>query len=75
MVRISEIATRVLGLITEQAFAEGAWEKLFATVLAPNRASARVLENNGYQLEGVLKHEVVKDGRIFDVLHYARHRT
>jgi [ribosomal protein S5]-alanine N-acetyltransferase len=68
------IATQVLELMTKQAFSEGICEKLFATVLAPNRASVRVLEKNGYLLEGVLKNEVIKNGQMFDILHYARQR-
>lgn len=69
------LATQVLELMTKHAFSEGGWEKLFAPVLAPNRASARVLEKNGYQLEGVLRNEVIKNGQMYDMLHYAKHRT
>ncbi|HDZ08285.1 GNAT family N-acetyltransferase [Pseudohongiella sp.] len=69
------IATEALKLMTEHAFSEGVRGKLFAPVLAPNRASARVLEKNGYLLEGVLKNEVIKNGQMFDILHYAKLRT
>ena len=67
--------TQVLKQMTEDAFSEGMWEKLFAPVLAPNRASARVLEKNGFHLEGILKNEVIKNGQMYDILHYARIRT
>ena len=69
------IASQVLKQMTEDAFSEGMWEKLFAPVLAPNRASARVLEKNGFHLEGILKNEVIKNGQMYDILHYARIRT
>ncbi len=68
------IATEVLNKMTAMAFSDGAWEKLFAPVLAPNRSSARVLEKCGYHLEGTLKNEVVKNGRTFDMLQYAKYR-
>ena len=68
------IATRALKQMTAEAFAEGGWKKLFAPVLAPNRASARVLEKGGFHLEGVFKNEVIKNGQVYDILHYARLR-
>jgi len=61
--------------MTEQTFATTRFDKLFAPVLAPNRASMRVLEKNAYELEGVLKNEVEKDGQRFDIYHYARQRA
>ncbi|WP_237132723.1 GNAT family N-acetyltransferase [Pseudohongiella sp. O18] len=69
------IATQVLERMTNEVFADGRWDKLFAPVLSPNQASVRVLEKNGYQLEGILKNEVIKNGQLFDVHHYAKHRT
>jgi RimJ/RimL family protein N-acetyltransferase len=68
------IASEALRQMTEAAFTELAFGKLFAPVLAPNRASMRVLEKNGYRLEGVLEDEVEKNGRRFDIHHYAKHR-
>jgi RimJ/RimL family protein N-acetyltransferase len=68
------IATQVLKQMTEAAFVEGELKKLFAPVLAPNRASARVLEKSGFHLEGVFKNEVIKNGQMYDILHYARLR-
>lgn len=69
------IATEALRQMTEQAFAAKKFDKLFAPVLAPNRASVKVLEKNEYELEGILKNEVEKGGRRFDIYHYARQRT
>ncbi len=69
------IATQVLERMTNEVFAGERWNKLFAPVLSPNQASMRVLEKNGYQLEGILRNEVIKNGQLFDVHHYAKHRT
>jgi RimJ/RimL family protein N-acetyltransferase len=68
------IATQVMKQMTEEAFAEGALKKLFAPVMAPNLASARVLEKSGFHLEGVFKNEVIKNGQMYDIHHYARLR-
>ena len=68
------IATQVMKQMTEEAFAEGALKKLFAPVMAPNLASARVLEKSGFLLEGVFKNEVIKNGQMYDIHHYARLR-
>jgi RimJ/RimL family protein N-acetyltransferase len=69
------IATEALRQMTERTFAATKFDKLFAPVLAPNRASMKVLEKNNYELEGILKNEVEKGGRRFDIYHYAKQRT
>ena len=66
------ITTEALRLMTDYATSYLKYKKLFAPVFEPNKASMRVLEKCGYELEGVLKHEVFKDGKYFDVYHYAR---
>ena len=66
------IATEALRMMSELAFTTLKYRKLFAPVLGPNKASMRVLEKCGYQLEGVLKHEVLKSGQYFDGHHYAK---
>ncbi|OQR88094.1 hypothetical protein ACHHYP_07574 [Achlya hypogyna] len=40
--------------------------KLYATVYTPNRGSARVLEKNGFMIEGTLRRHIVKNGVYFD---------
>ena len=67
------IATEALRQMTDYAFKELKYQKLFGPVLEPNRASMKVLEKNDYQLEGILKQEVVKHGQYFDLFHYARY--
>ena len=49
-------------------------ERLQAGVFETNPASARVLEKAGYVREGRLRRAVVKDGRVLDLLMYARIR-
>jgi ribosomal-protein-alanine N-acetyltransferase len=66
------IATTSLGIMSKIAVEELGFKKLFAPVLAPNRSSMRVLEKAGYHLEGVLKNEVEKNGRYYDIHHYAK---
>lgn len=66
------IATEAASMMTDYAIADLGYKKLFAAVLAPNKASMRVLEKCGYELEGILKSEVSKDAQLFDIYHYAR---
>jgi RimJ/RimL family protein N-acetyltransferase len=69
------LASEALRQMTELSFSQGNFEKLIAPVLGPNRASMKVLEKNGYELEAVLKAEVVKNGQPYDHHIYAKHRT
>ncbi|MDA0781064.1 MAG: GNAT family N-acetyltransferase [Rickettsiales bacterium] len=46
-------------------------KRIFAPVLPHNKASARVLEKNGFELEGTLKKYFKKDGNYIDALAYA----
>ncbi len=69
------IATAAIRQMSTIAFEEFGFDKLFAPVLAPNRASMKVLEKNGYLLEGILRGEVVKNDRVFDIHYYAKHRA
>ncbi len=66
------IATEAVWEMTAWALADARYRKLLAPVLGPNRGSMRVLEKNGYSLEGVLRNEVMKNGRYIDVHQYAR---
>jgi ribosomal-protein-alanine N-acetyltransferase len=60
---------------TAHAFDALGLERVQAFVFDWNPASARVLENAGYKLEGRLRHYVLKDGRYGDALLYARLRN
>lgn len=56
------------------AFARTDLLRIFAEPFAENHASCRVLEKAGFQLEGVLRQNAVKDGRVLDMKMYARCR-
>ena len=68
------LATQALTYMTEQAFEQLHFRKLSAPVLGENKASIRVLEKCGYELEGIQKEDVTKDGAFYDVHLYAKHR-
>jgi RimJ/RimL family protein N-acetyltransferase len=65
------IATASLKALTEYAFREFKFIRLYANVFEWNPASSRVLEKAGYTFEARLKKSVIKDGKIIDQLIYA----
>jgi ribosomal-protein-alanine N-acetyltransferase len=69
------IASVALGELTDYAFDTFDFVRLEASVFEWNPASARVLEKNGYVLEGRLRRSVLKDGVFGDALLYARLRS
>ncbi len=66
------IATKAVELITHYGFEELNLRRIYAAVFAPNKASMRVLEKNGYQLEGILKKRIIKEGVVMDEFLFAR---
>ena len=46
--------------------------RITGAVYAPNLASRRVLEKNGFTLEGTLRSGVFKDGRLQDLCLYGK---
>ena len=46
--------------------------RIFAEPFAYNKASCRVLEKAGFQFEGVLRNNAVKDGKVIDMKMYSR---
>jgi RimJ/RimL family protein N-acetyltransferase len=61
IVRFSAYAFERFGLV-----------RIYAEPYAENRASCRVLEKSGFALEGRMRSNVIKDGRILDQLLYAK---
>jgi ribosomal-protein-alanine N-acetyltransferase len=59
---------------TRNAFETYDLTRIYAEPFASSRASARVLEKAGFNCEGQLFANVIKDGRIQDSLLYARLR-
>jgi RimJ/RimL family protein N-acetyltransferase len=65
------IATAALKSLTEYAFATHGLRRIWSVVMAPNVASARVLEKAGYIREGIMRSGAVKSGEVLDLLLYA----
>lgn len=65
------IATAACGCMVKRMFDEAGFMRLETTVNAPNVASARVLEKNGFVLEGRKRAAVHVDDALCDVLVYA----
>ncbi len=65
------IATEALILVSQAAFDGFDFARLQAGVLEWNRASCRVLEKAGYELEARLRRQGYKDGEICDMWMYA----
>ena len=64
------IMTDVVGAYIQYAFTELQLQKLVAHVFEFNSASGRVLEKNGFKLEGKLRKHYQKDGRLVDARVY-----
>jgi RimJ/RimL family protein N-acetyltransferase len=60
------IMTEVVERLCEMAWTEWKLVRITAHVFPFNEASARVLEKNGFQLEGVLRKHHQKDGQFLD---------
>ena len=67
-------ATEALRAVAEYAFSRFDFVRLQARVLEGNPASGRVLEKAGFTLETSMRRGAFKDGRVMDLLLYARVR-
>ena len=68
------VMTEAVGRICRQAFDTLDLLRISARIYAPNLASRRVLEKNGFQLEGVMRQSVCKGDNIYDMLLFGRLR-
>lgn len=66
------IMTKVVELVSDYAFNTLHLKRLFAPVLTHNKASARLLQKNGFEEEGLLKSFYLKDGKYIDAFCYAK---
>ena len=66
-----EYATEAVRLLCGYVFSRTDIIRVFAEPFAYNLASCRVLEKAGFQLEGVLRSNAVKNGRILDMKLYS----
>ena len=72
--RGQELMTEAVGRICAEAFDALDLLRVTARVCAPNLASRRVLEKNGFALEGAMRRAVCKGGEVFDLLIYGKLR-
>ncbi len=66
------IMTEVVTAVTEYSFANFDLLRVAGHVFSNNPASARVLEKAGFVLEGRMRQNVIKDGKVLDSLLYAK---
>ena len=66
------IGTEAVRQICEIAFRKLTLERIIGEVFPENLASARVLEKNGFRLEGTKVGAVVKGGKVMDVRVYVK---
>lgn len=66
------IMTAAVGRACEEAFRTLDLLRITAAVYEPNGASRRVLEKNGFVLEGTLRNAVIKNGQVQDLCLYGK---
>ncbi|MBI2660225.1 GNAT family N-acetyltransferase [Candidatus Woesearchaeota archaeon] len=66
------IISEALRLITNFGFKKLKLRRVYAIVFTKNKPSAKVLEKNNYKLEGTMRKYTLKDGKLIDVLLYAK---
>ena len=64
--------TEAVKVMTNFGFKKLKLKRIYAGVFTKNKASAHVLKNNGYKLEGLLRKNDLKDGKFVDMLMYAK---
>lgn len=68
------IATEAVRQICEIAFTKLNIIRITGYVYEPNTASRRVLEKNGFKLEGIMERTVTKNDKIYDLCIYGKLR-
>lgn len=66
------IATDAVRQVCDHVFENSDIIRIFAEPFAYNAASCRVLEKAGFELEGTLRRNAVKNGRVLDMRMYSR---
>ena len=66
------IATQAVASICSAAFFDLSLRRISAVVIADNKASVRVLQKNGFELEGTMHRAAEKDGNIYDLCLFGR---
>ena len=65
------ITTEAVTQICKYVFSESDIIRIYAEPFAQNRASCRVLEKAGFQYEGTLRSNAVKNGKVIDMKMYS----
>lgn len=65
------IMTEAVGKICEYVFSESDIIRIYAEPFSYNTASCRVLEKAGFQYEGTLRSNAVKNGKVIDMKMYS----
>ena len=65
------IMTEAVKQVCEYVFEKSDVLRIFAEPFAHNTASCRVLEKAGFQYEGTLRHNAVKNGKVLDMKMYS----
>ena len=68
------IMTESIKLVLDYAFNELKLKRVYAKVFINNKSSVNVLGKNDFKLEGILKKELSKKDKLFDVYIYAKTR-
>lgn len=66
------IMTKAIKLVTNFGFEKLKLRRIYAHVFPFNKASMRILEKNGYKLEGILRKEVKKGNKLIDTHLFAK---
>jgi len=66
------LATEVARELVKFGFRKLKLKRLTAKVFIPNKASARVLEKNGFMREGILRKDLCKKGKYYDIYLFAK---
>jgi len=69
------IATKAVELITAYGFDQLGLVRIYSGVFEFNKASQRVLEKAGYQLEYIAQNAVIKNGQICHEYRYAKQKA
>jgi len=69
------IMTEAVRQICKYVFDKSDIIRIFAEPFAHNAASCRVLEKSGFQYEGTLRNNAVKNGKVIDMKMYSRLKT
>jgi len=68
------IMTKAVGIVSRFGFSGLKLKRIYAPVFYHNDASSKVLENNGFVIEGIMKKHYLKNGKFYNAKMYAKVR-